>query len=192
MARVANGRIATIEKLQRLIDENALEVPTLHQFLKDFPWVIDPRWTMVDDEVQYSALLRDQFPEQDDLPERDRRIDFLCVREGTNLVVVEIKRPHIKASIKQLEQIEEYVIFVRDRVSKTTDPEVQYKSATGYLLCGGVVDTFNVRGKRDNLAQVGIYVRLYSDLLSIARRVHKELIARYDELRRAKARSAAD
>ena len=192
MARVANGRIATIEKLQRLIDENALEVPTLHQFLKDFPWVIDPRWTMVDDEVNFSALLRGQFPEPDDLPDRDRRIDFLCVREGTNLVVVEIKRPHLKTSMKELEQIEEYVNFARHRVSKTTDPEVQYKSVTGYLLCGGVVNTFNVQGKMDNLAKAGIYVRLYADLLSMARRVHKEFMARYEELRSAKARPAAD
>ncbi len=43
MARVTSGRIRTIEKLQRLIDEDALEVPTLHNFLKEFPWVIDPR-----------------------------------------------------------------------------------------------------------------------------------------------------
>ena len=122
MARVTNGRITTIEKLQRLIDEDALEVPTLHNFLKEFPWVIDPRWTMVDDEVWFSKLLRDTFPEQHDLPEDAKRIDFLCVREGTNLVVVEIKRPGLRASIKHLEQIEEYVNFARDRISKTTDP----------------------------------------------------------------------
>ena len=192
MSRVANGRIATIEKLQHLIDGNALEIPTLHQFLKEFPWVIDPRWTMVDDEVQFSALLRDKFPDPGDLPERDKRIDFLCVREGTNLVVVEIKRPHLKASMKQLEQIEEYVNFVRHHVSRTTDPEFQYKSATGYLLCGGVVNTFNVQGKMANLAKAGIYVRQYADLLSMARRVHKEFIARYEKLRRAKAKPAAD
>ena len=93
MARVTRGRITTIEKLQKLIENNALEVPTLHNFLKEFPWVIDPRWTLVDDEVRYSDLLRGKFPEASDAPESDRRIDFLCVREGTNLVVVEIKRP---------------------------------------------------------------------------------------------------
>ena len=101
----------------------------------------------MDDEVWFSALLREKFPEPEDLPEGDRRIDFLCVREGTNLVVVEIKRPGLKASIKHLDQIEEQVNFARDYISKTTDPELQYKTATGYLLCGNLVDTFNVRGK---------------------------------------------
>lgn len=36
MARVTKGRITTIEKLQVLIRENALGVPTLHKFLKEF------------------------------------------------------------------------------------------------------------------------------------------------------------
>ncbi|MCY4082028.1 MAG: ATP-binding protein [Caldilineaceae bacterium] len=189
MARVTEGRITTIEKLQDLIDTDALEVPVLHNFLKEFPWVIDPRWTMVDDEVWFSRLLREKFPEPPELPEGDRRIDFLCVREGTNLVVVEIKRPGYKASTKDMNQIEEQVNFVRDYISKSTDPERRHETATGYLLCGNLVDTFNVRGKRTNLANAGIYVRLYSDLLATAQRVHKEFINRYNELKEAKASS---
>ena len=190
MARVTDGRITTIEKLQNLIDRDALEVPTLHNFLKEFPWVIDPRWTLVDDEVRFSSLLRQNFPEPPELPETDRRIDFLCVREGTNLVVVEIKRPSLKASMKELNQIQEQVNFARDYVSRTTDQEYKYQSVTGYLLCGDMVDTFNVRGTRDNLANAGIYVRLYSDLLSTAQRVHKDLIKRYNQLRDAKTLAA--
>ena len=186
MARVIYGRIATIEKLQRLIDEDALEVPTLHNFLKEFPWVIDPRWTLVDDEVYFSKLLRDQYPEPESLPEKDRRIDFLCVREGTSLAVVEIKRPGLKASAKELAQIEEQVIFIRDHISKTTTPERRYRSANGYLLCGGMVDTTQVRGKRENLANSGIYVRLYSELLGTVRGLHKESIERYEKLKKLK------
>ena len=93
MARVTEGRISTITKFQQLIDQGAMEVPTLHKFLKEFPWVIDPRWTLVDDEVYYSRLLRERFPESDTIPEADRRIDFLCVGVGDVLYVVEIKRP---------------------------------------------------------------------------------------------------
>ena len=64
MARITEGRIKTIEKLQKLIEKDALEVPTLHNFLKEFPWVIDLRWTLVEDEVNYSQLLRKEFPEE--------------------------------------------------------------------------------------------------------------------------------
>ena len=37
MAKVTEGRITTIERLDNLIKTNALEVPTLHNFLKEFP-----------------------------------------------------------------------------------------------------------------------------------------------------------
>lgn len=185
MMRVTQGRITTIEKLQTLIDENALEVPTLHQFLKEFPWVLDPRWTLIADEKTYSQLLRDRFPDSS-LPENDRRIDFLCVREGNNLVVVEIKRPQSKASRKELEQIEEYVIFVRDYAKDTTDPELKIDEVTGYLLCGELVNTGFVRGKRQILQESKIYVRRYSDLLAMVKKNHAEFLSRYEQLRKAK------
>ena len=189
MARVTQGRITTIEKLQKLIENNALEVPTLHNFLKEFPWVIDPRWTLVDDEVRYSDLLRDKFPENSEVPENDRRIDFLCVREGTNLVVVEIKRPRSKASMKELIQIEDYVIFMQENIPQTTDPDYQYEAITGYLLCGDLVDTYQVRGKRKILEKSQIYIRRYIDLLAMVKRAHAEFLKRYDQLREAKQKA---
>ena len=186
MSRVTEGRIATIEKLQSLIEQDALEVPTLHNFLKEFPWVIDPRWTLVDDEVRYSEVLRRQFPERENMPEGDRRIDFLCVRESTNLVVVEIKRPGKKVSEAELRQIEQYVAFMRDHVKKTTDPHYSYQQVVGYLLCGDLVDTYMVRERRDNLERSQIFVRRYTDLLDMVKRIHKEFIQRYGELRKRK------
>lgn len=189
MARVTQGRITTIEKLQKLIEDNALEVPTLHNFLKEFPWVIDPRWTLVADEVTYSKLLRDKFPDASDALESDRRIDFLCVREGANLVVVEIKRPKSRVSVKELNQIEEYVSFIQDHIQRTTDPAYPYEAVTGYLLCGDLVDTYQVRGKRRNLANSQIYVRKYMDLLDMVKRAHDEFLARYNQLQAAKQKA---
>ena len=186
MERVTRGRIATIEKLQHLIDSNEREVPTLHNFLREFPWVIDPRWTLVDDEVYYSQLLRDTFPEASDVPEENRRIDFLCVRAGTHLVVVEIKRPKLKASVEELRQIEEYVNFLREQIERTTDPDSQYQEVTGYLLCGDLADTYQVRGISRNLMNSHIYIRRYRDLLSMVQRAHAEFLERYQKLREAK------
>lgn len=186
MAKVTRGRIKTIEKLQNLIEENALEVPTLHDFLKEFPWVIDPRWTLIDDEVTYSQVLRDQFPIDESVPENNRRIDFLCVRESTNLVVVEIKRPESKASVEELNQIEEYVSFMRDHVRRTTDPDHKYETVTGYLLCGNLVDTYQVREKRQNLSHASIYIRRYGDLLGTVRRIHNEFLERYSQFQEIK------
>ena len=191
MAKVTKGRVTTIEKLQNLIDHNALEVPTLHNFLKEFPWVIDPRWTLVDDEVRYSDILRQRFPEDAGELEKDRRIDFLCVTEGNRLSVVEIKRPGATASRTEMDQIEEYTNFMRDHVRQTTDPDFRIEHVTGYLLCGSVANSTQARGRRDNLERAEIYVRLYPDLLDKVRRLHWEFIERYNRLRDARVNTSA-
>jgi hypothetical protein len=185
MMRVTKGRITTIEKLESLIKTNALEVPVLHNFLREFPWVLDPRWQLIADEKRFSDILRENFPD-DALPEEERRIDFLCVREGTTLVVVEIKRPSIRASVKELDQIQDYVSFMRDQVRKTTDRELRQKTVVGYLLCGSVVDTWKVRERLPNLEAASIYVRLYSDLLGMVKRSHDDFLKRYAQLREAR------
>lgn len=189
MARVTHGRIATIAKLQSLIDEDALEVPTLHNFLKEFPWVLDPRWNLIADEETYSKLLREKYPEVD-VPEKDRRIDFLCVRESEQLVVVEIKRPGTRAGLKEFNQIEEYVHFMREYVSGTTDPDTKVSEVVGYLLIGDVIqngpNAGQVRQKRETLKNSKIYVRRYGDLLGMVKNSHKEFLERYEQLQQTK------
>ena len=190
MARVTAGRIETIEKLQRLIESNTLEVPTVHDFFKEFPWVIDPRWTLVADEVWYSELLRDHFPENEEELEENKRIDFLCVGEGTNLVVVEIKRPQLRATLKDLEQIEQYVRFARTQIKKSSDPACKYENVVGYLLCGTLVNTDDVQEKMNILSLSQIYVRRYGELLGMVKQAHADLLERYDQLRKAKQNAA--
>jgi hypothetical protein len=160
-------------------------------FLKEFPWVLDPRWALIADEVTFSQLLRQEFPDPPETPEDEKRIDFLCVRESSNLVVVEINRPKLKASTKELDQIETYVGFMREHVKKTTDKEMQHKTVVGYLLCGDMVDTVKARQKRDNLAKAAIFVRLYDDLLRMVKDIHKEFLDRYEKLREAKKKHRA-
>ena len=187
MSRVTEGRVVAIEKLQELIDTNALEVPDLHQFLKEFPWALDPRWTLVGDEVSYSDLLRQEFPESDTGIEVNRRIDFLCIREAETLVVVEIKRPASRVSSKDLRQIGDYVHFMRNCIEQSTDSDVSYKRVIGYLFCGDVVNEGIVRQEVKGLERDEIYVRKYVDLLEMVRRLHAQFIKKYDELKKLRA-----
>lgn len=187
MARVTAGRIETIQKLQKLIDDNALEVPVLHNFLREFPWVLDPRWTLVDDEVTFSRLLREQFPESDTILTEQKRIDFLCVVEAESLVVVEIKRPQSVASVKELEQIEKYVAFMRHHLKKASDNETIPRKVIGYLLCGRIAEGYEPEEKVDTLRNSNIYVRRYSDLLRMVQRSHREFLDKYNQLREVRS-----
>ena len=188
MTRVTEGRIKTIEKFQALVDTNALEVPTLHKFLKEFPWIIDPRWNLVADEVHYSKILKDMYPEKYETPESDRRIDFLCVREENTLVVVEIKRPTSRVSDRDLKQIEDYVIYVKGKIANATDPEYRRKNVVGYLLCGDVNNSVAAQIKAEHLAQSNIFIRKYRDMLQQVQTMHKDIIEKYTDLKQASAR----
>lgn len=184
LSRVTRGRVETIKKLQELIDSDVLEVPVLHKFFREFPWTLDPRWTLVADEVSYSELLRRNFPEEKTVPECNRRLDFLCVRESDTLVVVEIKRPGSRISIRDLGQIEEYVGFIRHHIKSSTDHQASYRRVAGYLFCGYVANKPFALEKIENLEKADIYVRKYVDLLGAVRRYHAQIIEKYDALKK--------
>ena len=92
--------------------------------------------------------------------------------------------------MKELNQIEDYVSFMRDLIQHTTDIDYQYEAVTGYLLCGDLADTYQVREKRRILANSQIYVRRYIDLLDMVKRSHDEFLKRYNQLREAKQKAA--
>ena len=79
---------------------------------------------------------------------------------------------------------------MRDYIERTSDPNYKLEEVTGYLLCGDLVDTYQVRGKKNNLADARIYIRRYMDLLEMVQRSHAKFLERYNQLREAKQRAA--
>lgn len=75
MAKVAEGRIKTINQFEKYINQNVSETKVMQKFLEEFPWLLDPKMTSFEREVTYSRILKENFPEKD-LPESNRRIDF--------------------------------------------------------------------------------------------------------------------
>ena len=78
---------------------------------------------------------------------------------------------------------------MRAHVQRTTDPDYKYEEVTGYLLCGNLVDTPQVREICKMLEKSQIYVRRYIDLLGMVERAHKEFLKRYKQLQEAKKRA---
>lgn len=180
MLRLFEGNLATIEKLDTFIKTNAREIPTIHRFFREFPWVLDPRWTDYQDEVSYSELLRRNFPD-DDFPEENRRIDFMAIGFGDTIHVVELKRPGYRIGKKDLRQLEDYVVFIKTRLG--TDPDVSYRSVAGYLICEDMQTSSDLRERITNLENNRMYVRKYTDLLAMAKRLHEKYIKLYEKLK---------
>ena len=95
---IIRARLNTIERLASAIRAGATEVPEIHGIIKEFPWILDPRWSLLGDEVRLDTL-SEQYENTVD-PETGDILDFLFVLKPKapappdELLVVEIKRGH--------------------------------------------------------------------------------------------------
>ncbi len=182
MYKIAKVRIETIQKFEEHLESNAKEVPVLHQFLKEFPWILDPRIMNFEDEKTFSKLLRENFPEEK-IEVEDRRIDFLCLNFTDTYFIIELKRPHSVVSAKELDQCLLYRTFLVRHL------ENQFgKNVTCYLIGGRIADSDMAKEKADTYAETNrVYFKPYRSLLEQAIRYHQEFIERYEKLEKVYA-----
>ena len=170
--KVVKGRLKAIQKFDALVESNAKEVPTLHDFLGDNPWLLDPHWDYLDDEMTFRQMLEEQFPDAD-LDEPNRRIDFVCLGDINTLKIVEIKRPDVTIGVNELEQLKDYVDYARDLHGN--DPVGQRK-VEGYVVGEKLADSRKAQREYSRMELDEMYVRTYSDLRRMARQSQKEFV----------------
>ncbi|EPQ9412493.1 ATP-binding protein [Vibrio vulnificus] len=175
---LAIARVEVIKQFEHYLTTNTREVPTLHDFFKKFSWLLDPRILEFKDEVTYSSLLKESFPEEE-LDESNRRIDFLCSNAlGEILYVIEIKRSTYKVDLKALDQAYNYGAFLKHK----------YASATGFsrVVCfvvGGEKNSedYMFKEKEDTYMKSGsVFVKTYRELLEQSKEYHKEFMEAYN------------
>jgi len=173
LSALATARIEVIAKFEELLEGNTKEVPTLHNFLKKFSWLLDPRVLEFQDEVTYSKLLKETYPD-DKLDEADRRIDFLCSNVlGGILYVIEIKRSQYVIDKKSLEQAYEYGVFLKDKYAS----ESGFSNVVCYVVGGKKSGEGVFRAKENTYMQSGeVFVKTYRELLEQSKVFHKEFI----------------
>lgn len=176
LAKIAIGRIKTIDQFEKYIKENASETKVIQKFLEEFPWLLDSKMSKFEREVTYNKLLKDKYDDSY-LPEKNRRIDFLCSNANGVFHVIELKRPNIKITFKELQQITEYVEFL------TTKYHLSLDKVKGYLISDNM--TFEAGASRmiKGLESQDIYVKSYADLLNEARIYNSEFINAYSRLK---------
>ncbi|CAC9621903.1 hypothetical protein [uncultured Gammaproteobacteria bacterium] len=182
--RVCLGRIETIQKLEVYINSDVLEVgkdKSMHEFLKKFPWLLEPRANQFQDEARFSDLLKNHEAfKEDRLDEQDRRIDFLCTGFGDTLYVIEIKRSQHSISKKDIRQLEDYYDFVKANLGDS------YKNVSGFIVGKKLANSNEAREQKERAEKSRLYVKEYNDLLVQAKRYHQDFIDRYDEFSKIK------
>ncbi|GGD54726.1 hypothetical protein GCM10011514_18620 [Emticicia aquatilis] len=175
---LAYARIEVIKQFEEYINTNTKEVPTLHNFLKKFSWLLDPRILEFRDEVTYTKLLKETYPD-DKLDIKDRRIDFLCSNAlGEILYVIEIKRSNFKVDKDALEQAYEYGVFLKDKYASETG----FSKVVCFVVGGEKSEEAIFRSKEKSYMSTGeVFVKTYRELLEQSKEYHREFIETYDK-----------
>lgn len=175
-AKIAIGRVKTIEQFEKFIQTNASERDVIQKFLEEFPWLLDAKMSKFEREITYTKLLKQKFNDESILPEGNRRLDFLCTNSAGVIHVIELKRPRIKLTMKEIQQICEYVEFI-----ETQFPQTQ-GNVKGFLISDNMTYEPGANKYRKGLEKEGIFIKSYSDLLAEARRYNDDLYKMYEDI----------
>lgn len=174
-AQLVRGRIEVVRAFEKMIESGAKEKPDLHNYLKQYCWLIDPTWDKLDDEKNLDNILAKHFAvEKSSNSNGRKRLDFFCKGDAGRLFVVEIKSAeHVCKSREELNQLEFYVDYLRKYESKNNDlRKPSRKIIQGFLIAADYDDKLS--GAIERNAMDGIYVKKWTDLLRTAKYLHRE------------------
>ena len=60
-AHLVKGRVEIIQKFAQMIKDKVREKPDMQDYLRDHPWLIDPKWTMLVHEKSLDRMICDKF-----------------------------------------------------------------------------------------------------------------------------------
>ncbi len=131
-------------------------------------------------ETQFVHILKEYYPEKE-LEEKNRRIDFLCTSVSEHKFIIELKRPHHKISLKDLEQAKDYRSFLENHLGNDTKHP---KKVVAYVIGGKINwDDRRTRDEIENLQNADkVYVKTYNELLTDAKNYHYEFIEKYENM----------
>lgn len=173
------ARLETIERLETAIKAGATEVPEMHNIIKEFPWLLDPRWSLLGDEVNLDTIREHYEPRVDG--ETGEILDFLFILRPRppapfdELLVVEIKRGykknHVlrKVSEGEINKFHSYVLGVHAHYSRNTTPP----SVSGLMIANGYSPKADmIRRSLEQVREVSLEFRTWESVIENTRRLH--------------------
>ncbi|EIY6893419.1 ATP-binding protein [Listeria monocytogenes] len=179
LAKIAIGRIQTIERFENFVNNNSSETKVIQPFLEKFPWILEPRMTHFDREVTFKKILQEAFPDET-LEESNRRIDFLCSNINGDIIIIELKRPQIKISQKEILQALDYESFIRQKRANLKDIKT--------ILISDRHDMDpSTKHLYDNLKNSSFEIKTYTEMLDQAKTYHKQFTEALESIEEAKS-----
>ncbi len=176
---IIQARLGTIDRLGAAIKAGATEVPEIHNVIKEFPWILDPRWSLLGDEIDPATLQEHYEPTLDD--ETGQRLDFLFILRPQapapfdEILVVEIKRG-VKAngsihrvSEEEVNKFHSYVLGVYANYSLNTAPP----SVSGLMVASGYTERADrTRRSLEQVREVRLEFQTWDSVIENTKRLH--------------------
>ena len=175
-AHLVKGRVEIIRTFEQMIQARVPEKPDMQDYLRDHPWLIDPKWTMLAHEQSLDRVLRERFGEQSS-GEREGagRLDFFCLGDRNQEVyVVEVKRPGYPVGREEIRQVEDYVQYLIQRLQDDATRDQDKRSVVKGLLIAGHIRS-GQRGYIDRMAGT-VDFRTWENLLIATKSMHEEFL----------------
>ena len=176
---IIQARLETIDRLKVAIKTGAKEVPKIHAIIKEFPWLLDPRWSLVGDEVNLNDLSEKYEPTID--PVTRDQLDFLFILQPKSpapldeLLVVEIKRGYESdgsthhANENEVSKFHLYNLAVLEHYSKNSTPP----SVNGIMIANGYTRRADrARKSLQEVQGVKLEFRTWDSVIENTRRLH--------------------
>ena len=176
-AHLVKGRVEIIKKFAQMIKDKVREKPDMQDYLRDHPWLIDPKWTMLTHERSLDNLICNEFnlsvPKS---KEGRRRLDFFCLGDLQTAYIVETKRPGVLVGEDEFQQLAGYVHFLRQRLQGgATDNTYKRAVVKGLLIADRI--RRGDEGHANAMQEAGVFdVRTWDNLLTTAESMHKEFL----------------
>ena len=171
LAQIARSRIRIIEKFEDMLDKGVPEKPDMQNYLKNYPWLIDPSYAGLSHEKRLETILKNTFNIKTKARDKDKRVDFFCLGDSGKAFVVEVKRPKTTVTVKHVRQLVEYVDFLKSENEKETALG-SHKIFYGLLIGSRFSD--DSKHERRRAHTDGIDTKTWDTLLDTANRSHKE------------------
>ncbi len=171
LAQIVKSHIRIIEKFEEMVAAGVPEKPNMQNYLRDYPWLIDPTYMGLSHEKRLETILKEKFHTKTKRKDKNKRIDFFCLGELGRAFVIEVKRPQDKIGRTEIQQLTRYVDFLRQENNKISELESK-KTFFGYLIGSNYSE--DAHGEMGRAQRDGIYTKTWDTLLDTAKKSHQE------------------
>ncbi|MDZ7586629.1 MAG: hypothetical protein U0946_02650, partial [Patescibacteria group bacterium] len=174
-AQQVKGRVEIINKFEEMIKKGVPEKPDMQDYMMKHPWLLNPIWSPLKHEKSLDNILEKEFKVKKTKTKDGRqRLDFFCLAATYQWEVVDLKRPGKKVGRTELEQIQRYVLFLREHAKKTTHRDAKVDRIAGALIYSDIEDSLGTN--IEALEALGIHVLTWDDLLRRTKSLHEEFL----------------